>query len=68
MRILLTLFLALLALPSLAEPCRALPSLAESFDRPIPQAQSATAELWFAIASVVLIAALWLVNHLVMRK
>ena len=43
-------------------------SFAEGFDRPIPQAQSATAELWFAIASVVLIAALWLVNHLVMRK
>lgn len=44
------------------------PAFAESFERPIPQAQSATAEIWFALASVVLIAALWLVNHLVMRK
>lgn len=53
-----TFFLALLATPAVAE----------GFDRPIPQAQSATAEIWFAVASVVLIAALWLVNHLVMRK
>jgi len=53
-----TFFLALLASPTLAE----------GFDRPIPQAQSATAEIWFAVASVVLIAALWLTNHLVMRK
>lgn len=52
------LFLALLASPAFAE----------SFDRPIPQAQSATAEIWFGVASVVLIAALWLVHHLVMRK
>lgn len=44
------------------------PALADGFDRPIPQAQSATAEIWFAIAAVVLVAALWLVNHLVMRK
>ncbi len=44
------------------------PVAAESFDRPIPQAQSATAEFWFAMASILLIAALWLVNHLVMRK
>lgn len=53
-----TFFFALLATPAFAE----------GFDRPIPQAQSATAEFWFAMASVVLIAALWLVNHLVMRK
>lgn len=46
----------------------ATPAFAEGFDRPIPQAQSATAEIWFAVASIVLIAALWLVNHLVMRK
>ncbi|WP_299560380.1 protein NnrT [uncultured Sulfitobacter sp.] len=44
------------------------PTWAGSFDRPIPQAQSATAELWFAVASLALIAALWLVHHLVMRK
>lgn len=44
------------------------PVWAESFDRPIPQAQSATAEVWFAVASLALIGALFLVNHLVMRK
>jgi hypothetical protein len=44
------------------------PVLAEAFNRPIPQAQSATAEIWFAIASLALIAALALVNHLVNGK
>lgn len=44
------------------------PVWASSFDRPIPQAQSATAEIWFGIASITLIAALGLVHHLVMRK
>jgi hypothetical protein len=44
------------------------PAFAKGFDRPIPQAQSATAEMWFAIASLALIGALWLVHHLVMRK
>ncbi len=44
------------------------PVLAESFDRPIPQAQSATAEFWFALGSVALIAALVLVQRLVARK
>lgn len=44
------------------------PAMADSFDRPVPQAQSATAEIWFAVASITLIAALWLVNRLVMRK
>ena len=44
------------------------PVLADAFDRPIQQAQSATAEIWFGIASLTLIAALALVNHLVMRK
>ena len=46
----------------------AAPAGANSFERPLPQAQSATAELWFALASLALIAALWLVHHLVMRK
>ena len=45
-----------------------MPALASSFDRPIPQAQSATAELWFAIASIALIAALVLVGRLVARR
>lgn len=45
-----------------------LPGLAAAFDRPIPQAQSATAEIWFSIASVALVAALVLVHRLVMRR
>ena len=53
----LTLFLALFGQPLLAD----------SFDRPIPQAQSATAEFWFALASLALIAALVVVHRLVMR-
>ncbi|GGD29808.1 protein NnrT [Sinisalibacter lacisalsi] len=44
------------------------PTLAKSFDRPIPQSQSATAEFWFALSSVALIAALVLVQRLVARK
>lgn len=44
------------------------PAVADAFERPIPQAQSATAEILFAAASAALIAALWLVNRLVMRK
>lgn len=43
-------------------------ALAEAFDRPIPQAQSATAELWFAAATVALILALWVVHRMVKRK
>jgi hypothetical protein len=46
----------------------AAPVLAESFDRPIPQAQSATAELWFAIGSLAMIAALAFVQWLVARR
>jgi len=41
---------------------------AEPFDRPIPQAQSATAELWFLLASLTLIAALIGVGRLVARR
>ena len=44
------------------------PALAEGFDRPIPQAQSATAELWFALACVALVAALVVVQRLVARR
>lgn len=44
------------------------PLWADGFDRPIPQAQSATAEIWFGIASFALLGALWLVHRLVMRK
>ena len=38
------------------------------FDRPIPQAQSATAELWFGAASFALLLALYTVHRLAMRK
>ncbi|WP_298863968.1 protein NnrT [uncultured Sulfitobacter sp.] len=55
----------LIALCAMALP---LPALAEAYNRPIPQAQSATAEFWFAIASIALIAALVLVAKLVARK
>ncbi len=45
-----------------------LPAFATSFDRPIPQAQSATAEFWFAVASIALIGALFAVGRLVARR
>jgi hypothetical protein len=44
------------------------PVLAKSFDRPLPQAQTATAEFWFALASFALVAALVLVQRLVARR
>jgi hypothetical protein len=40
-------------------------ALAEAYDRPIPQAQSATAEFWFLMASLTLLAALGAVGWLV---
>ena len=46
----------------------AAPALAEGFDRPIPQAQSATAEVWFAVASLGLVVALVVVQRLVSRR
>jgi hypothetical protein len=46
----------------------AFPALAEGFDRPVPQAQSATAEFWYALASVALIIAMVMVQRLVSRK
>lgn len=44
------------------------PVLAESFDRPIPQAQSATAEFWYALACLALIMSMVLVQRLVSRR
>lgn len=44
------------------------PAIAHAFERPVPQAQSATAEFWFAIASIAMIAALYAVHRLVTRK
>jgi hypothetical protein len=46
----------------------ATPALADSFDRPIPQAQSATAEFWYALACVALVAAMVAVQKLVSRR
>lgn len=43
-------------------------ALAEAFQRPIPQPQSATAEGWFLAASVALLAALFAVHMLVRRR
>ncbi|GAB5438915.1 protein NnrT [Falsiruegeria mediterranea] len=44
------------------------PAWAASFDRPIPQAQSATAEFWFAAGSIALLLALAAVHWLVSRR
>ena len=41
---------------------------AEPYVRPIPQPQSATAELWFFAASLALICALWIVHKLVSQR
>lgn len=44
------------------------PTLADGFDRPIPQAQSATAEFWYALACLALVAAMVMVQRLVSRR
>jgi hypothetical protein len=41
---------------------------ADAFDRPIPQAQSATAEFWYAFACIAFVAALVLMARLVARR
>jgi hypothetical protein len=41
---------------------------AAPYERPIPQAQSATAEIWFSAASLALCIALFCVHRLVNRK
>ena len=46
----------------------AFPVLAGGFDRPIPQAQSATAEFWYALACLALVVAMVVVQRLVSRK
>ena len=45
-----------------------LPAFAEGFEHPIPQAQSATAEFWFALASIALVAALAVVARIVAKR
>ncbi|WP_417211702.1 protein NnrT [Antarctobacter sp.] len=46
----------------------AAPAWAEGFDRPIPQAQSATAEFWYALACIALVLAMIAVHRLVSRR
>ena len=41
---------------------------AEPFDRPIPQAQSATAEFWYALACITLVLSMVAVHWLVSRR
>lgn len=45
-----------------------LPSLAATFERPIPQPQTEAAEFWFLVASVALLASLAAVHFLVRRR
>ncbi len=44
------------------------PAAAASFDRPVPNAQSATAELWFALASIALVLALVAVARVIAKR
>jgi len=46
----------------------AAPVMAEGFERPIPQPQSATAEFWYAMACLALVAAMAAVHWLVSRR
>lgn len=41
---------------------------ADGFDRPIPQAQSATAEFWYAMACITLVLSMAAVHWLVSRR
>lgn len=43
-------------------------ALSEAYKRPIPQAQSATAEFWFLLASIALVLSLWVVNWMIKRR
>ncbi|MBW4710476.1 protein NnrT [Roseobacter sp. YSTF-M11] len=44
------------------------PAIANAYDRPIPQAQSATAEFWYALASLTLLFSMIAVHWLVSRR
>lgn len=46
----------------------AIPTLASAFERPIPQAQSATAEVWFGLASLIFCLALYAVHRVVNKR
>ena len=41
---------------------------AEPYKRPIPQAQSATAEFWFFVATIMLLASLYAVHWVIKRR
>lgn len=49
-------------------PLLSVPAYGDSFERPIPLAQTATAELWFAFASLLFCAALYLVYRAVSKR
>ncbi len=57
-----------LSIPCAAALTLPVQSLAETFDRPVPQAQSATAEFWYAFACVALVLALIVMARLVARR
>ena len=46
----------------------ALPAFANAFERPVPQPQSATAELWYGIAFVLLCLALYAVYWVISKR
>ncbi|WP_417607760.1 protein NnrT [Primorskyibacter flagellatus] len=46
----------------------ATPVLAEAYERPIPQVQSATAEFWYALACLALVLAMIAVQRLVASR
>jgi hypothetical protein len=60
MKLFPTTCIAALSLPAFA--------WAEAYDRPIPQAQSATAEFWYAFACITFVLALVLMARLVSRR
>ncbi len=43
-------------------------AMAKPFDRPTPNPQSATAEFWFALASLALVVALWITHRVVRNR
>jgi uncharacterized membrane protein len=61
----MTRFLLLSVLPCLLS---LRPALAEEFQRPIPASQTATVELWFALAALTFAASLVAVQWLVARR
>ena len=42
--------------------------MASEFDRPIPQPRSSEVELWFAIASLAFVVALYMVHRVISRR